>query len=74
VKALPEIRDWISFALGFVGAYFAWRYRDRSVTGRTHHVLELHDTVTATDSIEDSAGETAILNDMAYTDPAFPQF
>jgi hypothetical protein len=29
VKALAELRDWISFVLSGVGAYLAWRWRPR---------------------------------------------
>lgn len=51
MKALPEIRDWLAFAFGFVSVVMAWRYRDIAALQGRHHVVELHDTVTLSDRV-----------------------
>jgi hypothetical protein len=100
----PETLMWAEFPLADVpgsargrarifALYLAWgEVQARRKRKGVEHVLELHDTVTATDSVQPailklgpaigratthlelSAGDMAIINSMAYEDPAFPQF
>lgn len=52
--SVTEIRDWIAFASGPIGILVArhWRQQDKDQQpGGRHHVLELSDTVTATDAV-----------------------
>jgi hypothetical protein len=51
VKALPEIRDWFAFIFAVGLPLFKWLQRRQRPQG-VRHVLELHDAVTVTDSVE----------------------
>jgi hypothetical protein len=87
------IREAPEAALTYIALYLAWKELQAKRRRKgVKHVLELHDTVTATDSVhpailklgpaigkatthlELSVGDMAIINGMAYEDPAFPQF
>lgn len=52
--SVTEIRDWIAFASGPIGIFLAWHWRQQDKDpqpGGRHHVLELSDTVTASDGV-----------------------
>jgi len=51
---VAEVRDWLAFAGAPISLYVSWRWRrqdrDQQPHGR-HHVLELSDSVTVSDSL-----------------------
>lgn len=73
MKALAELRDWISFALSGVGAYLAWRWRprdgSRDVTIRVPAIGARAVIPPPTLVVEMPAGDQAVLDSMAEVFP-----